>query len=729
MPAYNALYYGVAADGSTDDTSAWNTLFASVLTAGGGWIYLPGGRTSRCNSALNPVPFVNTTTSQVPLRVSGAGAMAGTFGFPAVGASILDLRFNGQNATLSVTASGGTYTFNYNGSTSASVNFNAPATGAGSIQTALQGTPSGGSLTVSGAYPTYTITGSSLPLSTNTLSLTGGTATITNNNVAKIDTRGYGLLELDHFTIKSGGSDNFPFLQSTNTALYVHENMFYGNSSNSGTACVQDAIVLGGLVVNASTGAAANSDAIFQGYQTRIERNTFEHIRVGVLGRVACNAVATTANSFGVSCGGDSTHGPFTFGATFLTPNGNTFNNNLIESTHYPFGFVFTNGASNNKASGNQMWDPGTIPITAVSGNGTNITFTAGNTLSAGNLVLLSGLGGNFTSLNGQIVTVIATGLSSSQFEITNSFNPGGTTTGTGYTTIATLSDSSTGTLNRFVNTYTPIPFDFPDTMSYQVITSGTSWTNTGGPNGHYDVCCIGPGGGGGAGGTPSSAITQIGGAGGGQGGYTFANLTLTNQTAYTIAIGAAATATGTTAAGGHAGATGNNGGTTTFNNGAGLIISAINGAPGSGGGASSTTDVAGGQAYTFFNVGVGGTGVSVVGTSCPAGFGGSSFHAITVAQNGGIPIGRGAGGGGCGGQATATLGGSAGAPGAFGSAAGGSSGGSATINGTSASAAAATSFGAGGGGGGAGATASGTGGAGGASGPGAIVIIGPYPT
>jgi hypothetical protein len=56
------------------------------------------------------------------------------------------------------------------------------------------------------------------------------------------------------------------------------------------------------------------------------------------------------------------------------------------------------------------------VAVTAWSITSNVITFTATNTLAAGNMVLLSGFATG-TFLNGQYVTVIATGLSGSQFE------------------------------------------------------------------------------------------------------------------------------------------------------------------------------------------------------------------------------------------------------------------------------------------------------------------------
>ena len=68
-----------------------------------------------------------------------------------------------------------------------------------------------------------------------------------NTGVASfVDTRGNGYLEIDHLTITNGGTANIPFIQFTNTNVYYHHLGFIGNQNNSGTACVQDAVIWGG---------------------------------------------------------------------------------------------------------------------------------------------------------------------------------------------------------------------------------------------------------------------------------------------------------------------------------------------------------------------------------------------------------------------------------------------------------------------------------------------------
>jgi hypothetical protein len=265
---FNALAYGVKADGSTDDTAAWNALFVTVATAGGGAIYLPGGRHSVCLGALTPMPY---GTSCPYTRIFGAGSYAdGSGAGLSKGASILDLRYSGSG------------------------------------------------------------------------------------NPAKIDCRGLGLLEIDHLSIVSGGSDNWPIFQTTNTTVHAHHNKIVGNVANSGTSCVQDGFVLGSTTTNYD----GSSTAGFRGYGTIIEKNAFSHIRQGILCQTYCNGTILGPNAWDGTCGGDATHGAITLDATHGEASGNVLLGNLVECIGYVYGVIFRS-ATNNYGFGNQFWDPG----------------------------------------------------------------------------------------------------------------------------------------------------------------------------------------------------------------------------------------------------------------------------------------------------------------------------------------------------------------------------------
>lgn len=290
-PVYNALYYGVVADGSTDDTAAWNALFVTIASAGGGTAVLPAGKTSLCSSVLTPMPF---GAASPHLRITGAGSYY-PYGDPAAGASVLDLRFNGDSGV----------------------------------------------------------------------------------HLGKIDCRGYGRLELDHLTLKSGGTDDFLFFYATNTTVYLHDLQFSGHSANSGASCVQDAIQARANPGNLSDITTGAADAPFQGYGTVIERNGFNRIRSAVRLCAAANGVVVRDNTVDNLCGGDTTHGAFTLpSGTVSAPTSNIFSGNLVEVTHYPFVWVFA-GGNQNQCVGNSLFDGTTGTNKTVKDAGTGNRFYA----------------------------------------------------------------------------------------------------------------------------------------------------------------------------------------------------------------------------------------------------------------------------------------------------------------------------------------------------------------
>jgi hypothetical protein len=332
LPVRNALDYGVVADGSTDDTAAWNALFVTIAAAGGGAAFLPAGKTSLCSGTLTPFPF-GTSTAAPALRIFGESGPYPSDSGTTTGASVLDLRSTSGNA--------------------------------------------------------------------------------------KIDCRGFGRLEIDHLNLVSGGTDDATFIFSSNTTLHVHDNYFSGHSAHSGSSCVQDVIQLGanpGVLGDLGTGAA---DAGFQGYGTVIERNSFSHIRSAVNFGCAANGNVVSDNSISNFCGGDATHGAFTYASTVLTPTSNVFRGNLIEVTHYPFAWVITNG-NRNVHIGNSLFDGVT---------GTNKTVKDGG---AGNLFYATALDGSFVDFPdvGSVQTVASgstfTPTASGRFLVTTIASGGG---------------------------------------------------------------------------------------------------------------------------------------------------------------------------------------------------------------------------------------------------------------------------------------------------------------
>lgn len=218
---------------------------------------------------------------------------------------------------------------------------------------------------------------------------------------AKIDTRGAGILEIDHLTLEDTAADNFLFIQTTNTTLYVHDNGVIGNPAKSGTTCVQDAIRLGqngynatGSISSGSTtltattsifnssmvgwnvvisgsesttiaayvsptqvtlanaspttvsGANVNyfgtktSDPLapFQGYGTVIARNYYSHIQRGVIWGTYANNVVVENETYSNTTGSGLAQGsPYYFEQTGDVQDGNVIRGGTVEVTGYPY--------------------------------------------------------------------------------------------------------------------------------------------------------------------------------------------------------------------------------------------------------------------------------------------------------------------------------------------------------------------------------------------------------
>ena len=246
--------------------------------------------------------------------------------------------------------------------------------------------------------------------------------TETSNAVAKIDTRGAGYLEIDHLSLEDTGSDSIPFIQTTNTTLRVHDCNF--TSSQTGTANVQDAIILGGT--NIANLGTDNSDCPFSGYGTVIRNNFFNRVRHAVLGNTYANGVQFVENTIGQGSGSSSAgDAPIKFvgaGAGSIADQGGYIAGNLIEETYYYYGIRLYN-SENFTLLGNSGFDGGANTVADVymdTGSSTG-TIACGQTalnicvdpaspaLSAANVNILSAIGGqvgNFFKLSSAQVPV-----------------------------------------------------------------------------------------------------------------------------------------------------------------------------------------------------------------------------------------------------------------------------------------------------------------------------------
>ena len=198
-----------------------------------------------------------------------------------------------------------------------------------------------------------------------------------NANPAKIDIRGLGSFEMDHVSLVSGGTDDYPFFQTTNCAPKLHDLYVSGHPANAGITCVQDAFILGGTSATPGGGPTAP----FQGYGGFVKDNFFSQIRRATLGQTACNGVPVRNNTIAGTCGTNLAGGvPFEWVGTASVPcSGNILADNTIEATNYVYGSAWTYGSVNQIAN-NGIWD---VTGMTVAGHRFNVG-SSGNTVIDG---------------------------------------------------------------------------------------------------------------------------------------------------------------------------------------------------------------------------------------------------------------------------------------------------------------------------------------------------------
>jgi len=193
-----------------------------------------------------------------------------------------------------------------------------------------------------------------------------------NAAVAKFDTRGAGVLEIDHLVLTDDGATPGTFIRTTNTTLKIHDCAFVGNGAGA-AASVSDGIVLGGT---SNTGYGSNAtEAPFQGYGTVIRDNFFSKVRVCVRLQSAANAVTVASNTISHDCGSST---PSDAAIMFTPPvgeaaRGNWISGNLIEQTYYDYAVYLNAQTRSNNLYGNSIWDyNGTSPAAYYIGGGGN---------------------------------------------------------------------------------------------------------------------------------------------------------------------------------------------------------------------------------------------------------------------------------------------------------------------------------------------------------------------
>ncbi len=117
-----------------------------------------------------------------------------------------------------------------------------------------------------------------------------------NATTAKIDTRGLGLLEIDHVLLRDRGSDCAAFVFTTNTNLMIHDVEFYGTTTTP-NAC-NDGVVIGGT----STTVGGGPTAVSQGTSV-IENNFFAKIQRMVFLQVDASGHKIVNNDYATNSG------------------------------------------------------------------------------------------------------------------------------------------------------------------------------------------------------------------------------------------------------------------------------------------------------------------------------------------------------------------------------------------------------------------------------------------
>lgn len=185
----------------------------------------------------------------------------------------------------------------------------------------------------------------------------GGTIlvmTSTAGTGGKLSSFGVGKLEIDHLTIQENtGTTTTPMIYVTNTTLHLHDVTGYG--VNTGTACNQDFLILGGT----ATSSDGTASAPFQGYGTVIENNYINKLRRFALLQTFANQITIRDNTIWSGSGSNLVNGAAIelVGVNTNSDSGNTIEGNLIEVSNYPYAVRMT-FSSENTFIGNGTYDP-----------------------------------------------------------------------------------------------------------------------------------------------------------------------------------------------------------------------------------------------------------------------------------------------------------------------------------------------------------------------------------
>lgn len=178
------------------------------------------------------------------------------------------------------------------------------------------------------------------------------------SQVAKIDTRGAGILQIDNLTLMDGGTSNYLMVFTTNTTLFVDRVTFTGNPTCYNTTCAQSLIQLG--TIGAPTSFWTNlATAPFQGYGTYVNNSYFDHCAIAVLFGASANTLYFGNDTVSVSSGSsDLVKGaPYQFYGNGLGSLGNTFVGGAVDLQGYTYMAYLTGNSTNNTFIGVALED------------------------------------------------------------------------------------------------------------------------------------------------------------------------------------------------------------------------------------------------------------------------------------------------------------------------------------------------------------------------------------
>ncbi len=176
---------------------------------------------------------------------------------------------------------------------------------------------------------------------------------------AKIVTLGEGNLEIDHISLADNGATNTtPFIFTTNTNVYAHENSIKGST---GSLSTNDFIILGGRT-EVRDGTITSP---FQGYGTRITNNRMSAIRSGAVFNTFANAIWVDHNTCDLTCGSNT--------STAITA-ATAANPSVLTITGHGWTLGQVLNLPVRGATGN--WTAINTDITAITGHLTTVTVT-----------------------------------------------------------------------------------------------------------------------------------------------------------------------------------------------------------------------------------------------------------------------------------------------------------------------------------------------------------------